>query len=300
MLKRICKICFWIFMFLLSWVVFQAFALTDPAEKYPRVSLYLQSPELVREAPSWLAPYDLEYAPQDIEERLDILPYEDDTFEDTYIVVPQLGVIAPIRDIPWQSADFQRMTDGQSVAINPYLQNGVIHYPNTPDAGYRWNMTIFGHSNFFRNGAGNYKTIFATLMRLDQWDEIRIYKRNPQNSNIFDRYIYTITQSYPTRPSDVSPLEYDGEGADITLITCYYGLSGRWIVQWTLQSDPVDGVWSYPVLDRLRRMPVEKRNYFIIKLVQRLDIEKEKTITTTSKFKKIQDIQAQLASYYEE
>lgn len=65
-------------------------------------------------------------------------------------------------------------------------------------------------------------------MRLDPGDEIWIYKRNGSD---FDRFVYTITNSYPTRPDDVTPLSYDGNGADITLITCYYGLAGRRIVQ---------------------------------------------------------------------
>lgn len=282
---------------MMMWYVSETSALTDPAEKYPNVSLYLQSPELVWDAPSWLVPYNLAYAPEDIGSWLEILPYERDRYAERYIVIPQLGIISPVLDIPAGSDDFQRMSDGQSIEINSYLHDGVIKYPGTPEPWRLGNMIIFGHSNFFKNKSGNYKTIFATLMRLDAWDEVWIYQRNGSS---YDRFVYTITDSYPTRPSDTTALSYDWSSADITLITCYYGLTGRWIIQWTLAGKALDDIGYYPVLERLRRMPAEKRNYLIIQLVQRLDIQKEKNIYNAQRIQNIEDIESQLASYYQE
>jgi hypothetical protein len=76
------------------------FALTDPAEKYPDLDLYLEAKSLVRQAPEWVKPKNIRLASMDINYWLDILPFEEDRYADQYMVIPQLGLITPINKIP--------------------------------------------------------------------------------------------------------------------------------------------------------------------------------------------------------
>lgn len=59
-----------------------------------------------------------------------------------------------------------------------------------------------------------------------------------------DRYKlfkYTITSSYPTNPSNVSALAWDGDGADALIFGCYHGLDGRWMIEATLEGPAIGG-----------------------------------------------------------
>ena len=68
-----------------------------------------KSKNLVYEAPEWVQPVQLYEAEYDVKEWLKILPYEKDRLLDQYIIIPTLGVVAPIQKIPETSTDFQLM-----------------------------------------------------------------------------------------------------------------------------------------------------------------------------------------------
>lgn len=94
------------------------------------------------------------------------------------------------------------------------LKRSLIQYPQTALPGQFGNPVIFGHSvlpQFFN--PKSYLTIFSTLYKLKQGDEIFID---------FDRvrYKYLIEEMYEVPPSDLSVLEQRFDGRFLTLITC--------------------------------------------------------------------------------
>jgi hypothetical protein len=212
------------------------FALTDPAIKNPWLNLYLQDSSLVREKPDRFKPKNLSLAPRDISYWKKVLPYEADRYADIYMVIPQLGLITPIQQIPRDSGDWSSMVNGHEISINKYLQWGIIEYAGSVAPGHRGNRIDFGHSNYFKNDSGRYKTVFANLMWLDEQDEVWYFVRNG------DEYVlhrYVVTASYPTKPSNVAALSRDGNGADAVIFWCYNGLAGRWMIEATYMGTPV-------------------------------------------------------------
>ena len=94
------------------------------------------------------------------------------------------------------------------------LKKSLIQYPQTALPGQLGNGVIFGHSvlpQFFN--PKSYITIFSTLYRLKQGDEIFID---------FDsiRYKYLIEEMYEVSPADLSVLEQRYDGRYLSLITC--------------------------------------------------------------------------------
>ncbi len=81
----------------------------------------LKSPSLVREAPERVTPFSLDEAPQDVEYRKGIIPHEEDQNADMYIVMPTIGVSAPIIFVPEGTKDYTNMVKGRQIDINKYL-----------------------------------------------------------------------------------------------------------------------------------------------------------------------------------
>lgn len=94
------------------------------------------------------------------------------------------------------------------------LKKSLIQYPQTALPGQLGNGVIFGHSvlpQFFN--PKSYLTIFSTLHRLKQGDEIFI-----DYDNI--RYKYLVEEMYEVTPTDLSVLEQRYDGRYMNLITC--------------------------------------------------------------------------------
>ncbi len=94
------------------------------------------------------------------------------------------------------------------------LKKSLIQYPQTALPGQLGNAVVFGHSvlpQFFN--PKSYLTIFSTLYRLKQGDEI--YVKFDQIS-----YKYLIDEMYEVQPTDLSVLEQRFDGRYLTLITC--------------------------------------------------------------------------------
>lgn len=94
------------------------------------------------------------------------------------------------------------------------LMQSLIQYHGTALPGQYGNTVIFGHSvlpQFFN--PENYRTIFSTLPKLEEGDEILIE---------FDgiRYRYLVRKIIETAPEDISVLEQSYETQWLTLITC--------------------------------------------------------------------------------
>lgn len=204
------------------------FALTPKEEKWVKI---LKSPWLVWEAPEWVTPFTLDEAPQDVDYWKNIIPFEEDRNADVYIVMPTIGVSAPIIFVPEGTADYNTMTAGKQIDINKYLDRGALHYARSWMPWDVWNPVIFAHSNFFANGEGDYKTIFGDIMELDvsPEDEIWFFVRE-EGEEEYDLRKFEITKSYDTVPTDVwvmKPLW----GKEVTVFACTDGLAWRWILR---------------------------------------------------------------------
>jgi sortase A len=94
------------------------------------------------------------------------------------------------------------------------LSESLIQYPGTALPGEYGNAVIFGHSvlpQFFNSK--NYKTIFSTLPRLNEGDEILVD---------FDgiQYRYLVIKMVEVSPDDVSVLEQRYDSEYLSLVTC--------------------------------------------------------------------------------
>jgi len=94
------------------------------------------------------------------------------------------------------------------------LKKSLIQYPKTALPGQFGSPVIFGHSvlpQFFN--PKSYITIFSTLYKLQQGDEIYI-----DYDHI--RYRYIVEEMYEVQPTDLSVLEQRFDGRYLTLVTC--------------------------------------------------------------------------------
>lgn len=94
------------------------------------------------------------------------------------------------------------------------LKKSLIQYPQTALPGQLGNTVIFGHSvlpQFFN--PKSYLTIFSTLYKLKQGDEILIDYDDVQ-------YEYIIDEMFEVKPTDLSVLEQRFDQKNLTLITC--------------------------------------------------------------------------------
>ncbi len=212
-----------------------SFALSSKDAKWV---ITIKSPAIERESPKWFSPYKLEEAPEDINYWKSLIPYEQDQDELMYIVMPTLGLVSPVLLVQEWSDHYKAMTTGKDIGsfMNDYLNNGVLHYAGTWLPGDVGNPVIFGHSNFYANKPGRYKSIFADIMNLDvgPTDEMWVYTK--QTDGNYDLKKFEIEQSYETVPTDVGILKPQW-GKELTVFACTNGLAGRWILKWRLIED---------------------------------------------------------------
>ncbi len=242
------------------------FALTPKAEKGVKT---LRAPSIVSDSPEWFTPFSLDKAPTDINYWTSILPYPEDKAEEMYVVMPTLWLIVPVVFIPQWTADFLAMAGWQQIDINKYLVEGAMNYPTSGKPWQVGNSVIFWHSNFYLQGAGKYKTIFADIMNLDvgPYDEIWIYTR--QADGTYKQQRFAIERSYETVPTDVEILLPLG-GKELTVFACTNGLAGRWILRSRLIEDD-EILISYPMRWKL---------YELLKQLKEKSPERQKVIAT--------------------
>jgi sortase A len=107
-----------------------------------------------------------------------------------------------------------KITDSIVTIGSMDLTKSLIQYPQTALPGQLGNTVVFGHSvlpQFF--SPKNYLTIFSTLYKLEQGDEIILR---------FDKstYKYVVEEMYEIKPTDLSVLEQHYDNKTLTLITC--------------------------------------------------------------------------------
>ncbi len=94
------------------------------------------------------------------------------------------------------------------------LKKSLVQYPQTALPGQLGNTVVFGHSvlpQFF--SPKNYLTIFSTLYKLKQGDEVVLEYDNSV-------YKYVIEEMFEVKPTNLSVLEQRFDEKTLTLITC--------------------------------------------------------------------------------
>ncbi|HNZ84281.1 MAG TPA: sortase [Candidatus Woesebacteria bacterium] len=94
------------------------------------------------------------------------------------------------------------------------LEKSLVQYPQTALPGHFGNTVVFGHSvlpQFF--SPKNYLTIFSTLYKLEQGDEIIVeYDKST--------YKYIVEEMFEVKPTNLSVLDQRFDDKILTLITC--------------------------------------------------------------------------------
>lgn len=91
----------------------------------------VRNPRVQTEQDDRITPEDPATVSQDIDFWWDRLPSADDVYLPRYIVIPRLGVVAPINNIYPDNPDYARIQEGRDFDVNAYLQEGVLRYPFT-------------------------------------------------------------------------------------------------------------------------------------------------------------------------
>lgn len=167
---------------------------------------------------------------------LQVLP-ESDRNADKYIVIPSQGLVMPINSVNETEKSYSNFIHGKNEDFAKYLQTGAVELPGTSTRGYgeAGNKVIGGHSSYWKNAAGRYKTHFQKIIGLENNAEIWIYEKNTTTTDIsetrFTRYVYRVTKSENLPEQDISALKPTSNSM-LTLFTCtpIGGITGRWVV----------------------------------------------------------------------
>ena len=118
------------------------------------------------------------------------------------ITIPKISVNAPV----------VYLTSTAEADVQQGLQNGVVHYGNTPNPGQNGNAVFFGHSSNDWWVPGNYKFVFVLLDKLVVGDTFSVDYQS-------QRYVYQVTNTQVVDPTDVGVLAQTSTPT-VTLITC--------------------------------------------------------------------------------
>lgn len=131
-------------------------------------------------------------------------PKKPDPGQENSICIPKIQTKAPI--IYGSGATYSDVFD--------QLKDGVVHASGTALPGEQGNSFLIGHSNDYPWRAGNYKTVFALLDKLEVGDSFFTYRDGT-------RYEYTVTESFQVNPSELWVLDQPDEGSVMSLMTCW-------------------------------------------------------------------------------
>ncbi len=120
------------------------------------------------------------------------------------IIIPKINLEVPI------VYDLQTV---EEVTIQNALEDGVVHYANTPKSGETGNSVIVGHSSNNIFNKGKYKFAFVLLKRLEAEDTFFVHRDGV-------RYTYKVYKKEIVSPDAVSVLNTQDRSNTITLITC--------------------------------------------------------------------------------
>ncbi len=173
---------------------------------------------------AWSSETDLSYWLQVLDKR--------DLSGDKYIVLPAEWLVIPVNSVGESDKNYHGFINWREVDVSPYLETWVLEIPWTSANWFWevWNKVIVGHSSYWLDKPGRYKTDFQSIIATDIWDEVWVYEKN--KDWVFKRYVYKIKKSYNTSFSDISVLK-PSEKKLLTLFTCtpIWWIKGRWIVR---------------------------------------------------------------------
>jgi len=125
------------------------------------------------------------------------------------------SLVSPDNNITYSISIPKLKIDQATVVLGSMdLKKTLVQYPQTALPGQLGNAVVFGHSvlpQFFN--PKSYITIFSTLFKLKQGDEIVVNYDNIQ-------YKYLVEEMFEVQPTDLSVLEQRFDGKYLTLITC--------------------------------------------------------------------------------
>lgn len=162
------------------------------------------------------------------------------TIPENTLALGDLGISVPITwNVPLDGTDTP-------------LRNGVVHISGTAQPGQTGTVTIAGHSSYYPWGKGNYKTIFAPLVKAKEGQIIEINYKNTA-------YRYKIVHTHEVAPTDLSVLKADGT-AQLRLITCTpVGTSLRRLIVDAVQIEPnPSGNQSFASTDFTGQLPSDQ------------------------------------------
>lgn len=119
------------------------------------------------------------------------------------VIIPSLAIDAPV---------VYGMTSIAEPDIQRSLQDGVLHFADSPKPGQPGNGIYVGHSSNAPWAPGNYKFVFAPLERLELGDTFYLNYEEIQ-------YTYKVVSKTVVLPNDVSVLNGTSTPS-ATLITC--------------------------------------------------------------------------------
>lgn len=134
-----------------------------------------------------------------------IMDEETPVGDEARIIIPKINLDIPV------------IYDEESIAeddVQRALEDGVLHYPITPEPGENGNSVFFGHSSNNILNRGSYKFAFVLLSQLEEGDTFMIEKDG-------QRYVYRVFDKAIVPPTDFSVLDPEPDKPAIaTLITC--------------------------------------------------------------------------------
>jgi LPXTG-site transpeptidase (sortase) family protein len=125
------------------------------------------------------------------------------------VVIPHLSIGVPI---VWS-------TSKNNTSLEKDLENGAIHYPDTPKPGNFGNSFITAHSSDYPWKAGAYKRAFAKLGELSVGDKdiFVVYKKN--GKPIYQAQ-FKVTSKEVVKDTDARMIEQQAK-TEMTLVTCW-------------------------------------------------------------------------------
>lgn len=137
--------------------------------------------------------------------NLDIAPPDD------RIIIPRINKNVPVVAVSTENL-IKRDWQALESDIQGALQDGVVHYPGTAQAGETGNVVLTGHSSYFPWDPGRFKDVFALLHEIVVGDELIVYHDQKP-------FRYRVYKTQVVTPDQIEVLTQEGEDR-LTLITC--------------------------------------------------------------------------------
>lgn len=134
---------------------------------------------------------------------LDLSPINQDIDKIEKIVIPSIGVEAPII-FPENKNEY---------VLQKALENGVVYWPNSASINEKGTIIILGHSSAYPWYQGNYGSVFSLLNKLGEGDSIFLFSDK-------EKYVYEVVGKEIEVPKDLT-LETQKEESVLYLISCW-------------------------------------------------------------------------------